>query len=478
MWGYEEGGRGMREEPRRPRVVVVDDSRLDRELASEALHSLVRLELCGSAEEALRVLSRDPADLVVSDLTMPGMDGLDLLERIQREYPGTDFVVLTGHASVESAVGALRMGASDYLLKPIRAEELVLVVQRLLARRALVEENTRLRDMLSTVEACRALATCLEPGEIYAVALDVLLRSLRRPRGLAVFRRSSLELSDALILRGFAESEENRLHDLLVDEKQVDLESFREIGMVRRGPVHSALRQAGISVERILAVPVQGDETESGVLFVIEDDCDFEEAEHERTRIVAGHAELSLRNAEQYYRAKERAFIDDVTELYNVRYLLLAADHEIRRADRYGTPLSVLFLDLDRFKLVNDRYGHLVGSRALRQLGQVLAGCVRQVDTLARYGGDEFTILLVDTGHDDAMLVAERIRATVADNWFDGGRGEAMQLSLSIGVATYPDHGRSREDLLDHSDKAMYRAKSAGRNKVCSANELSDNPRD
>jgi CheY-like chemotaxis protein len=74
----------MREEPRRPRVVVVDDSRLDRELASEALHSLVRLELCGSAEEALRVLSRDPADLVVSDLTMPGMDGLDLLERIQR----------------------------------------------------------------------------------------------------------------------------------------------------------------------------------------------------------------------------------------------------------------------------------------------------------------------------------------------------------------------------------------------------------
>jgi diguanylate cyclase (GGDEF)-like protein len=326
--------------------------------------------------------------------------------------------------------------------------------------------------MLSAVQACRALATCLEPAEAYAVALDLLLRSLHRPRGLALFRRSTVSLSDALVLRGFDEAQEGRLHRLLVEEKHLELDGFRELETIAQGPVHSALRQAGVNVERILAVPIRGDESESGVLFIPDDGRPLDEAELERTRIVAGHAALSLRNAEQYNRARERAFIDDVTELYNVRYLLLAAEHEIRRADRYGNPLSVLFLDLDRFKLVNDRYGHLVGSRALRQLGQVLAGCVRQVDTLARYGGDEFTILLVDTGHDQAMSIAERIRATVADAWFDGGRGEAMQLSVSIGVATYPDHGRSREDLLDLSDKAMYRAKSIGRNKVCSASDL------
>jgi two-component system cell cycle response regulator len=468
----------MRGDAKRPRVVVVDDSRMDRELAADALRSEVRLELCAGGEQALAALAREPADLVVSDLTMPGISGLDLLERIRREAPGTDFVFLTGKASVESAVGALRMGAADYLLKPIQAEELVLVVQRLLAKRALVEENTRLRDMLQTVEACRALATCLDPAEVYAVALDLLLRSLNRERGLALFRRTNISLSDALILRGFSDGEENRIHELLVDEKQVDVEAFREIGSSSRGPVHSALRQAGIAVEGLLAVPVAGEESESGVLFVLEDGQPPDESDLERTRIIAGHAGLSLRNAEQYDRAREKAFIDDVTELYNVRYLLLAADHEIRRADRYGNPLSVLFLDLDRFKLVNDRYGHLVGSRALRQLGGVLASCVRQVDTLARYGGDEFTILLVDTGHDHAMQIAERIRSTVADTWFDGGRGESMQLSLSVGVATYPDHGRSREELLDLSDKAMYRAKSVGRNKVCSANELGDLKRD
>ena len=462
----------MRGGSRRPRVVVVDDNRMDLELVREALGSLVRLELCATADRALETLRREPADLVLSDLTMPGLSGLELLERIRREHPGTDFVVVTGHATVDSAVGALRMGAADYLQKPIRAEELVLVVRRLLEQRALVAENTRLRDLLRTVESCRALAPCLEPGEVYAVALDLLLKGLGRKRGLAVFRRTSLSLSDALVLRGFAEPEEGRLYHLLVGEKPIEFDDAGQARVVSRSAAHTALRQAGVEVERLLSVPVRGDETESGVLWVLEDERPFDESEVERARIVAGHASLSLRNAEQYHRAKERAFIDDVTELYNVRYLLLATDHEVRRAERYGSELSVLFLDLDRFKLVNDRYGHLVGSRALRQLGQVLARCVRQVDTLARYGGDEFTILLVDTGLEDAMNIAERIRATVADTWFDGGRGESMQLSVSIGVATYPAHGRSREDLLDLADKAMYRAKSAGRNKVCSASEL------
>ena len=157
----------------------------------------------------------------------------------------------------------------------------------------------------------------------------------------------------------------------------------------------------------------------------------------------------------------------------NARYLLAAMDHEIRRAERYHSELSVLFLDLDRFKLVNDRHGHLIGSRALRQLSQVLGQCVRQVDTLARYGGDEFTIVLVDTGFETAQRIAERIRRTVEETLFDGGRGGSLRLTVSLGVSTYPEHGTTREQLLDLADKAMYRAKSLGRNRVCSASELS-----
>ena len=191
-----------------------------------------------------------------------------------------------------------------------------------------------------------------------------------------------------------------------------------------------------------------------------------------RAQVVAEHATLALRNAERYRTARDRAFIDDVTEVYNARYLLEAMDRELRRAERYSAELSVLFLDLDRFKLVNDRHGHLVGSQALRQLSRVLAECVRQVDTLARYGGDEFTIVLPDTGEAGAGQVADRIRRVVEETPFEAGRGEVMRLTCCVGYATFPRHGRDRGTLLDAADKAMYRAKSLGRNRVCSASEL------
>jgi diguanylate cyclase (GGDEF)-like protein len=122
--------------------------------------------------------------------------------------------------------------------------------------------------------------------------------------------------------------------------------------------------------------------------------------------------------------------------------------------------------------MVNDQFGHLVGSNTLRSVSKLLAQCVRQVDTLARYGGDEFTILLVDTPHDMALSIAERIRLCVEEYLFEAGRQGHHRLTISIGVATCPTHGEEREPLLDASDKAMYRAKSEGRNRVCSADEL------
>ena len=175
---------------------------------------------------------------------------------------------------------------------------------------------------------------------------------------------------------------------------------------------------AGIESGGALVVPIRGRETEAGVIWLLVDGASLDEGLMGRARLVAGHAELALHNAERYYHAKERAFIDDVTEVYNARFLLQAAQHEIQRAERYEKELCVLFLDLDRFKLVNDNHGHLVGSEVLRRLSRVLRDCIRQVDTLARYGGDEFTMLLVDTDIDEGMAVAERIRRTVAEAIF------------------------------------------------------------
>jgi diguanylate cyclase (GGDEF)-like protein len=456
------------------RVIVVDDSRMIREIARDALEAQVCVECCVDAQEALEALDRAPADLVLSDLHMPGMSGIELLERVRREHPGTEFVLLTANATVESAIGALRMGAADYLIKPIHPENLALIVDRIVSQRRLLAENERLRQTLTTLESCRTLMRCLDPSELYAVALDLLLHSLERERGLALFRRGSIPISDGIAFRGFDETDAKRLRDALVVEKPVDLDAVRDVGIVSESELHNSLRSLGIEAGPILAVPLRGRESESGLLWICDGDEPFGANAIERAEMIAGHAQLALLNAERYNHAKERAFIDDVTEVFNARYLLQATEHEIQRSARYGKTLSVLFLDLDRFKLVNDNCGHLVGSQVLRQLSEVLNDCIRQVDTLARYGGDEFTILLIDTEHESALAVAERIRSSVAQTRFEGDRGSPIHVEISIGVASYPEHGDHRDGLLDTADKAMYLAKSRGRNCVCSAGELSD----
>ncbi len=453
------------------RVVVVDDDRLIREMVRDAIGKRARVECCESSEAALEALHREPADLIVSDLTMPGLSGIELLEEVRRTYPATDFMLLTANATVESAVGALRMGAADYLTKPFSGDELALVVERILEQRRLLEENEKLRENLVTVESCRNLIRCLEPAEVYTSALDLLLQHLPRQRGLALFHRRSIP-TDGIAFRGFSELETRALRDVLIGDKPIDIDVISRVEVLTEGPLHNTLRDVGIECGTVTAVPMRGSDKEVGVLWLFEDGRPFRSGELDRAKLIAGHAGLALRNAERYNEAKDRAFIDDVTEVYNVRYLLQAADREIHRADRYGNPMTVLFLDLDRFKLVNDQYGHLVGSRALRRLSEVLLTCIRQVDTLARYGGDEFTILLPDTPHDVALDIAERIRKLVAETSFEAGRGTLFRLSISIGVGTFPQHGRDRTSLLDVADKAMYRAKSLGRNCVCSAADL------
>jgi diguanylate cyclase (GGDEF)-like protein len=457
----------------RKRVLCVDDSRLTREQVRDALGDRFALECVESAEAAIAALESNPADLVLSDLQMGGMSGLALLDRARRIAPGVPFVLLTAHASVDSAVEALRHGATDYLQKPIKPEQLLAVLDRVFAHQDLLRDNDRLRRSVRTLESCRTLMHCLDPGEVYAVALDLLLPALGRDLGLALFRRSEMPGSDGIAFRGFDEVAATELQRRLAQAKaDSSLFAGREPANTRGGPIGEALDELGVGGGPALLVPLHGAEKEEGLLWVPELGRPTTELEIEHARLIAAHAELALANAERYHQAKERAFIDDVTEVYNARYLLQATDREIHRASRSGKELSVLFLDLDRFKRVNDQYGHLIGSNVLRRLSEVLLDCVRQVDTLARYGGDEFTILLVDTGLSGGVHVAERIRRTVAETIFEGTGGAPIRLTISIGVATYPDHAGDREGLLDAADKAMYRAKSKGRNCVCSAEEL------
>ncbi|MAJ61372.1 MAG: hypothetical protein CBC48_16335 [bacterium TMED88] len=335
----------------------------------------------------------------------------------------------------------------------------------------LLAENRFLRDTVRIMEDCRALAHCLEPTELYPMCLDLLLGAVDREKGVAVFRRGQGAQNDAFALRGFDDEEASALSGVLLAGGRIDLDAFEGIAVAHQGAFHDAFSEAGIPVDSLLLVSFGGEGRESGVVAVLGDPSGYRAGDIERADIVARHGISALANAGTYATAKDRAFVDDVTSAYNARYLLETVENEIQRADRYGDPLSVLFLDLDRFKRVNDGHGHLVGSETLRSLCRLLERCVRNVDTLARYGGDEFSIVLVDTDHDTALQVADRIRQTVADHSFEIGSGTSLSLTVSIGVSSCPEHGMDRDQLLDAADRAMYRAKAAGRNRIQSASD-------
>jgi diguanylate cyclase (GGDEF)-like protein len=455
---------------RKPRVLVVDDSRFHRELARDVLGGRADVVCCDGAAAALAALEERDFDLVISDLTMPELSGLDLLERVQRRAPGTEFVLVTANASVESAVEALRKGASDYLQKPVRGADLLLCLERALVRKRLVAENQRLRSELSLYAAARTLASTLDVDEVFALALEISRRAAGQGAGFALFQRPDLTDSIGVHSEGMGEAEDERLRALIAAGKRIDWSAYPAIARTDRGPLHELLRAAGLPDGPVLVVPLRGEERDAGLLCLL--GASAEEETLSQLAVVAAHAGVALRNAERYRRARDRAFVDDATDVYNARYLLEALDREVRRSERYGSELSILFIDLDRFKLVNDNHGHLVGTSVLRQLSRLLSQSVRQVDTVARYGGDEFTILLSDTGERGARVIAERIRKWVADTPFEAEGGRTLRLTCSVGLSTYPAHGRTREALLDAADKAMYRAKSQGRNRVCSASEL------
>ena len=155
---------------------------------------------------------------------------------------------------------------------------------------------------------------------------------------------------------------------------------------------------------------------------------------------------------------------DDLTKLHNARYLRQFLLNEIRRARRYGSSVSALFLDLDDFKRVNDAHGHLVGSHVLMEMAAVNLSSIRDTDAVARYGGDEFVIVLPDTGTDLAGTVAERIRDKIVRHQFSGGRNLKLSLTASFGVAAFPVHASSPQQLIACADTAMYEAKAANKN--------------
>ncbi len=173
-----------------------------------------------------------------------------------------------------------------------------------------------------------------------------------------------------------------------------------------------------------------------------------------------------MENSEHYINL---AFSDDLTCLFNFRFLRRYLPAQIRKCRKRSRSLSVLFIDIDNFKIINDTYGHLAGSAVLCELGSIIKAVVRDADAIIRYGGDEFVVVLPELDLDDAALIGERLRDHVAGAHFRGEASREIRLTISIGAAAFPNHAKSADALLKRADEAMYAAKAAGKNniKIC-----------
>ncbi len=221
-----------------------------------------------------------------------------------------------------------------------------------------------------------------------------------------------------------------------------------------------------------LCVPLISKEKLLGVMKLVNDQTEdtlFTEEDLAILATFADYAAIAIENARNFTRVQELTITDDLTGLYNSRYLHKLIQTELRRSHRYHKNFSLIFIDLDHFKSINDNYNHLRGSKLLAEIAAVIKSKLRTVDVAARYGGDEFVIILPETPKEMAIQVAERIRMAICQHAFLTADNLNVKLTGSFGVSSFPTDAGTKDELIRLADEAMYRVKHSTRNNVAAA---------
>jgi len=294
------------------RILVVDDDLMVREVVLESIREAgYQAEICGNGNEALARNAANPYDLIVTDMKLPGMDGLSLIRHLKQGAADTDVIVITGYGSIENAVECMKAGALEYLIKPFTVEQIQVAVRKSLE-----------------------------------------LRELRR-----------------------------------------------------------------------------------------------------RAREREFYMELS--------------YVDALTGIHNRRFFDEALDRETHKAQRQGSSMVLLMIDIDDFKIYNDRNGHQKGDEALARIGRILKAACRSYDMVTRYGGEEFALLFPGADKSHAMELSARVMNGLKDANFDGEELlPSGELTVSVGAACFPEDAATAQDLIRCADEALYAAKKAGKNSV------------
>ena len=421
--------------------------------------------------EALKALQERKFHLALLDIGLPGLSGLELLSRIKAESPQTEVIVFTGHAGLDSAVQALRLGAYDYLLKSeIRLENIQTVVARALERRRLALSNRKLMTDLRQVQQelsqqhsqdlsrvrhlSETLAVPLTWEQLFHGLMNIIWESLNLQVLGLEFQGAGKELTLEAYHRqpGLKEEAMTGFKVWLKQRFQQANESGPEIPASQLAAFPEIL-WARVKTGGCLALVAGGRE------------YPFTPEESELFDVINLQGEAALKNLELFEEVKNLAIRDGLTGLYNYRHFWELLGHEVEQSRRYETPLSLLFLDLDSFKVINDTLGHSQGDAVLKTLADYLQGALRQADVICRYGGEEFVVLLPKTPFEQAVMLAERLRQKISEQVIPLPERD-LRFTVSIGVSSLSP-GMDGEALVNAADAAMYQAKQAGKNQVC-----------
>ncbi|MFA5514822.1 MAG: diguanylate cyclase [Desulfuromonadales bacterium] len=449
-------------------ILVVDDELFFRQLYADMLsEDGCQVETVASGEEAINRLRQGGVEILLTDLVMPGMSGLEVLRQARLVDNPPEVILSTGHATLETAIQALKNGARDYLIKPFKPEELRHLVRTCLEQRRLLDENLLLKKQIRLFQRGQNLASLLEIDRLLPQTVATLLQEMGGGRGYA-FLLNQGKMVRLLALEGVSEEEATELTPAL-------LPCLKENSRIWQGSELPTVPQGPSDVRSVCLFPLRSQKSPKGGLVLLNPpDDDFPQPiPLHNLNFLAEQAGLGFENACLYQGARELIYIDDLTGLHNYRFLQMVLAREIRRTERYGMSFTLIFIDLDHFKNVNDTRGHLAGSAALKEVAGVLRKSVRDVDLLFRYGGDEFTALLVETDRQGGAVVAERIRRTVESHGFLTDFGGPINLTATVGYACFPEHASTQKDIVDLADRAMYCGKKV-RNVIRGAWEIDE----
>ncbi|MCZ6636802.1 MAG: PleD family two-component system response regulator [Alphaproteobacteria bacterium] len=456
------------------RVLVVDDVAtnvkvLDAKLTAEYFTVIS----ASSGKEALVAAKESAPDIILLDVMMPEMDGFEVCRRLKAdtETAHIPVVMVTALSDVVDRVTGLEAGADDFLTKPVNDVTLFARIGSLARIKRAIDEwrmQEETYDQLGVLEDGQGLDVSDRPsGSVLIIEPDEFVSE----RMVAVLEEDGQTVNTVTDSNEAMTVLAGGVFDLVITSLDLgDSDGLRFCSQLRAQDQFRA-------VPVVLVIePEEVDDLAKGFDLGINDylirPIDPNELKA-RVRTQLRQKRYRERLQDNYKRSLSLALTDDLTGLYNRRYLHAHMDTALRRSVSTGKPLSVLMLDIDHFKKVNDNFGHAVGDEILKEFANRVVRSVREFDTAARSGGEEFVVVMPECGTYVAANVAERLRALVADHPFRTADGKEIDVTVSIGIAWRLGDKDTPDELLTRSDKALYAAKRGGRNRVEKQSESS-----